>query len=276
MRKSILAMVCLAGLALLASCKKDIQPTITLVSSPGYVSQNSEVYSGDEIAVGFNVTGEKLTKIVLSADQNGTMLYMDTEAIANESSFVYTKTFTLDATGTVLIGGTVTDAKGHTATISFNIICNEKPSAKFIGKYEGDALLTGTFNVVPSGMDLIQQEVENEPIPIDLTILEGENANEVIAYVTINEEEENIVVGTVEGNQVVFEAINTPYSWTYEDNGMSIPITIDMTYNIVGTLNEGILDLQGRCKGNGDFNLFIVSGTIEMEGTIGGSLTKTE
>ena len=275
MRKSILAMVCLAGLALLASCKKDIQPTITIISSPGYVSQDSEVYSGEEITVGFNVTGEKLTKIVISADQNGTVLYTDTEAIANESSFVYTKTFTLDATGTVTIGGTVTDAKGYTATISFNIICNEKPNAKFVGQYEGDALISGTFNVFPTGMDPIQQDVENEPLLVNLTISEGDNIDEVIAHVTIDTEE-NTVVGTVEGNQLIFEAINIPFIWNYDNNGMTIPITLDMTYDITGTLNEGTLDLQGSCSGSGNFNLFIVSGTIEMEGTVGGSLTKTE
>lgn len=275
MRKSILAMVCFAGLALLASCKKDIQPTISIATEPGYVHQNSEVYSGDEISVGFNLTGENLTQVVISADQNGTVLYTYTEAIDNQDTYFIAKTFSIDATGTVLIGGTVTDAKGHTATISFNIICNEKPNAKFVGLYEGDALISGTFNVVPTGMDPIQQDVENEPIPAHLTILAGDNVNEVIAYVTINDEE-NIVVGTVEGNQVVFEAINTPFTMNYDYNGMTIPITLDMTYNITGTLNEGILELEGSCKGNGDFNLFIVSGTIEMDGTVGGSLTKTE
>ena len=268
-------MACCIGLMLFASCKKDTQPTINIATGPDYAGPNTEVYSGDEITVGFNVTGENLTQIVISADQNGTVLYTYTETIDNLNTYFFTKTFSIDATGPVIIGGTVTDAKGYTATTSFSIICNEKPNAKFVGLYEGDALISGTFNVVPTGMDPIQQDVENEPIPAHLTILAGDNVNEVIAYVTINDEE-NIVVGTVEGNQVVFEAINTPFTMNYDYNGMTIPITLDMTYNITGTLNEGILELEGSCKGNGDFNLFIVSGTIEMDGTVGGSLTKTE
>ena len=88
MKKSTLFLACCIGLMFFASCKKDVQPTITTISDPGFVTQNSEVYSGDEITVGFNVTGEKLTKIVISADQNGTALYTDTQAITNESSFI--------------------------------------------------------------------------------------------------------------------------------------------------------------------------------------------
>ena len=275
MRKSILAMVCLAGLALLASCKKDIQPTITIISSPGYVSQDSEVYSGEEITVGFNVTGEKLTKIVISADQNGTVLYTDTEAIANESSFVYTKTFTLDATGTVTIGGTVTDAKGYTATISFNIICNEKPNAKFIGHYEGEVLISGTYDINLSNMDPINDEFTDNPIAANVDIVAGDDMNEVVATVTINDQT-NTVKGTVDGSKVTFEAINDVTTMNYDYNGISIPITLEMTYNIIGNLNDNRLYLNGDCSGSGNINMFVINGTIEMEGTIGGSLIKTE
>ena len=61
MKKHVLFLACCIGLMLFASCKKDIQPTISVATEPEYVHQDSEVYSGDEIAVGFNVTGEKLT-----------------------------------------------------------------------------------------------------------------------------------------------------------------------------------------------------------------------
>ena len=275
MKKSTLFLTCCIGLMFFASCKKDIQPTITIISSPGYVSQDSEVYSGEEITVGFNVTGEKLTKIVISADQNGTVLYTDTEAIANESSFVYTKTFTLDATGTVIIGGTVTDAKGHTATVSFNILCNEKPNAKFVGKYEGNTLITGSYDINVNGMEPMHEDLTDQPFPVIVTMVAGDNNDEVMATITIHDQE-NTVKGTVDGNKVTLEAINDTYIMHYEYQGFDIPISMDMTYNIVGTLNEGMLDLDGNCKGSGDFNMFIVSGTIEMEGTVGGSLTKTE
>lgn len=277
MKKATLALACLVGLALMASCKKDVQPTITASTNPEYVNQNSAVYSGDVIAVGFNVTGENLIQIAISAEQNGTVLYTHTEALANESAYFYAKTFAIDATGTITISGTVTDAKGHTASTSFSILCNEKPNAKFVGFYEGNSLITGIININASGMDPLQQEVQDDPVPVRISIEAGENIDEVIAHVTINEQENsNPIHGTVEGNKVIFEATNDTFSTNYDYNGMNIPITLNMTYNAIGTLNEGMLELEGGYKGDGDFNLFIISGTIEMEGTIGGSLTKTE
>ena len=270
-------MACLVGLALMASCKKDIQPAISVATEPEYVHQNSEVYSGDEIAVGFNVTGEKLTQVVISVDQNGTMLYTYTEALDNKDTYFIAKTFAIETTGTVLISGTVTDAKGHTATTSFNIICDEKPNAKFVGNYEGNALISGTLNVMPNNMDPIPQELQDEPIAVKLNIAPGNDINEVIASVTINDQENpNSINGTVEGNKVTFEAINAPFNLDYDYNGMNVNIPLDMTYDITGTLDNGTLNLEGGCKGNGSFNIFIFSGTVDLDGSIGGSLTKTE
>lgn len=268
-------MACCIGLMLFASCKKDTQPTINIATGPDYAGPNTEVYSGDEITVGFNVTGENLTQIVISADQNDTVLYTYTETIDNLNTYFFTKTFSIDATGPVIIGGTVTDAKGYTATTSFSIICNEKPNAKFVGHYDGDALINGTYDIQVSSMDPIHDNMVDQPFPTILAIEAGDDMNEVLATVTINDQT-NTVKGSVDGNQVVFEAINDTYTMHYNYSGMDIPITLDMTYNITGTLNEGMLDLEGNCKGNGEFNMFIFNGTIEMEGTVGGSLTKTE
>lgn len=271
MKKHVLFLACCIGLMLFASCKKDIQPTITVATEPEYVHQNSEVYSGDEIAVGFNLTGEKLTQVVISVDQNGTMLYKHTETLDNKDTYFIAKTFAIEATGTVLIGGTVTDAKGHTATISFNVICNEKPNAKFVGHYEGDALITGSYDIELSGMDPIHNDFEDQPFAANVDISAGDNPNQVIATVRINDQA-NTVKGTVDGNKVVFEAINDTYNMTYQ--GVSVPLS--MTYDITGTLNNGMLDLEGNCKGNGDINFGFISGTIELEGVVGGSLNKTE
>ena len=268
-------MACCIGLMLFASCKKDTQPTINIATGPDYAGPNTEVYSGDEITVGFNVTGENLTQIVISADQNGTVLYTYTETIDNLNTYFFTKTFSIDATGTVIIGGTVTDAKGYTATTSFSIICNEKPNAKFVGHYEGDALVTGTYDITVTNMDPIHDVMTDQPFPTILDIVAGEENDKVIATVVINDQT-NSVVGTVDGYKVTFEAISDTYTMNYEYSGFSVPITLDMTYNIIGTLNEGMLDLEGTCKGYGEFNMFIINGSIELEGTVGGSLTKTE
>ena len=274
MKKSILFMACCIGLMLFASCKKDTQPTLTVVSDPGYISQGSEVFSGDQLLVGFNVTGESLIQIMMIAEQNGAALFTYSENLDNVASYSFSKTFTLDATGTVTIRGTVTDAKGHTATKSFDIHMNEKPNAKFVGHYEGDILFSGTANLNVSGMDPMSETLENEPFPAIVDIVPGESIIEVQATLTINGQE-NTVKGTVEGDKVVFEAVNDTFTYTYDYQGFSIPIPLDMTYAITGLLNGNQLGIDGTCRGNGEISLLIYTGTVDMEGTLGGSSNKT-
>lgn len=271
MKKTALFMACCVGLMFFASCKKDIQPTINVATGSNYASQSTEVFSGDQITVGFSATGEKLTNIEMSVSQNGIIMYSDAQTIDNAESYLYAHSFELEAIGTVTISGTVTDAKGHTATSSFDIIYYEKPNAKFVGHYEGDALFNGTYDIDLSTMNPMHDTLTDQPFPSILDIVAGEENDEVVTTITINEQT-NTVKGTVEGNKVVFEAINSVYNMTYQ--GFTVPI--NMTYTITGTLNEGMLDLEGTCNGHGDINMLFISGTIDMEGTIGGSLNKTE
>lgn len=275
MKKNILFMACCIGLMFFASCKKEVQPTISIATGSNYAGPYTEVFSDDPVTVGFSATGENLTKIEMSASQNGVILYSDAQNIDNASSYLYAHNFELEAIGTVTISGIVTDAKGHTATTSFDINYYEKPNAKFVGHYEGDALVNGTYTIEITTMDPMHDTLTDQPFPTILDIVAGEDNDEVIATVTINEQT-NTVKGTADGNKVVFEAINDTYTMHQDYNGIDIPITLDMTYNIIGTLNEGMLDLEGTCKGSGEFNMLFFNGNIEMEGTVGGNLSKTE
>lgn len=274
MKKSILFMACCIGLMLFASCKKDVQPTLTVISDPGYINQGSEVFSGDQLLVGFNMTGESLVQIMMIAEQNGNAIFTYSQPLENVANYSFSKTFTLDATGTVTVRGTVTDAKGHSATKSFDIHMNEKPNAKFVGHYEGNILFSGTANLNVSGMDPMSETLTNEPFPTVVDIVPGESIIEVKVTITINSQQ-NEVKGTVEGNKVVLEAVNDTFVYTYEYQGLNIPIPLDMTYAITGLLNGNQLGIEGTCRGNGEINLLIYSGTVNMEGTLGGSLNKT-
>lgn len=270
-------MACLVGLALMASCKKDVQPTINLLQGESYLTENAEIYTSKSYTIGYVLNGEKLAKIEIAITLNGE--FVSSSALELDEPDTYTATFPIssDNAGTLTIRGTVTDAKGHTATTSTTVTCIEQPNAKFVGEYEGYALISGTLNIMPNNMDPIPQELQDEPIAVKLLIASGNDINEVIASVTINDQENpNSINGTVEGNKVTFEAINAPFNLDYEYNGMNINIPLDMTYDITGTLNNGMLDLEGGCKGNGSFNIFIISGTVDLDGSIGGSLTKTE
>ena len=260
MKKSTLFMACCIGLMLFASCKKDVQPTISIATGTNYVNQNSQVFSGDPITVGFSLAGENLTKIEMNVSQNGTVLYNNVQNIDNAPTYLYAHNFNIDAVGTVTITGVVTDAKGHTATSSFDILCYEKPNAKFVGHYEGNALFTGTGTSTMPGYE--NMTFENEELPAVVDMVAGDNVNEVMATILINEQT-NTVKGIVDGDKVSFEAINSTYTVVF--------FPLNMTYNIVGTLNNGQLNLEGDCHGEGS----LMGITAELEGTLGGSLNKT-
>ena len=274
MKKSTLFLACCIGLMLFASCKKDpVAPTISIITDAGYVTENAQIYSGDIIKVGFNATGEKLTKIEITLTQNGTVINSSQATIENQTSFSHTAAFTVEATGTVTVTGTVTDANGLTASKNYDIHFNEKPNAKFIGHYEGDALFTGIMKAEMTGLDPVEQEVTDRAVPVILELRDGETMTEVIGNCKINDQDMELK-GTVEDNKVTFEAVNTTVSDNYEMNGLNIPLEMNVTYAVAGTLENKTLTLNGTCNGEGEIHLLIYNGTTSIDGTIGGSLEK--
>ena len=274
MKKSTLFLACCIGLMLFASCKKDpVAPTISVITDTGYVTENAQIYSGDIIKVGFNATGEKLTKIEITLTQNGTVINSSQATIENQTSFSHTAAFTVEATGTVTVTGTVTDANGLTGSKSFNINYNEKPNAKFIGHYEGNALATGSYQAEVSGLEPVQQEFTDREVPVILDIAAGDDINKVVATCTIDDRTMT-ALGTVEGDRITFETINDVITFDYDLGIMVIHPEINVTYSIVSTLVDGQLNLEGNCTGNGVMNYGFFSGTINLEATVGGSLNK--
>ena len=274
MKKSTLFLACCIGLMLFASCKKDpVAPTINVITDTGYVTENAQIYSGDIIKVGFNATGEKLTKIEITLTQNGTVINSSQTTIENQTSFSHTAAFTVEATGTVTVTGTVTDANGLTGSKSFNINYNEKPNAKFIGHYEGNALATGSYQAEVSGLEPVQQEFTDREVPVILDIAAGDDINKIVATCTIDDRTMT-ALGTVEGDKITFETINDVITFDYDLGIMVIHPEINVTYSIVSTLVDGQLNLEGNCTGNGVMNYGFFSGTINLEATVGGSLNK--
>lgn len=267
-------MACCIGLMLLASCKKDpVAPTISAITDTGYVIENAQIFSGDDIKVGFNATGEKLTKIEITLTQNGTVINSNQATIENLTSYSHTATFTVEATGVVTITGTVTDANGLTASKSFNINYEEKPNAMFIGHYEGNALATGYFEAVITGMDTMHQEFTDREVPVILDIAPGDDIDKVVAT-CVMEDRTMTAIGIVEGNKIKFESFNDVFTFEYDLGFMVIHPEVNVTYSIVGTLVDGKLLLEGSCTGNGDLNYGFVSGTINLEAAVGGGLSK--
>lgn len=276
MKKTTLFMACCIGLMLLASCKKEVKPTLNVFAGPGYASQGTELYSGDDITVGFTATGKDLVQFVMTATNNGNVIYTNTETIGNEANYNYSNTFTLETEGTVTISGTITDAAGNTATTSFDVIYNEKPNAKFLGHYEGTALLNGTINLQQNGQSTFSNEINDYEVSIVMQIEPGMTVYEVVGSITIHEQTQDIK-GLVDGNIVTFEGFNDVFSMNIPVGGFSVNPTINTTYNIIGTLEGNILNLNGERTGDGEFNIpFVGSGDIYLDTTISGKLDKTE
>lgn len=274
MKKNTLFLACCIGLMLFASCKKDpVAPTINVITDTGYVTENAQIFSGDIIKVGFNATGEKLTKIEITLTQNGTVINSSQATIENQTSFSHTAAFTVEATGTVTVTGTVTDANGLTGSKSFNINFIEKPNAKFIGHYEGNALATGSYQAEVSGLEPVQQEFTDREVPVILDIAAGDDINKIVATCTIDDRTMT-ALGTVEGDKITFETINDVITFDYDLGIMVIHPEINVTYSIVSTLVDGQLNLEGNCTGNGVMNYGFFSGTINLEATVCGSLNK--
>ncbi len=275
MRKSTLTLACLVVIALLASCKKDVQPTITLIQTEGYLTEGAQVYANDDVLVGFVLTGEKLTSIEATVTQNGNLISSYPQSIGEQDTYTSTFHLTIDVTGTVTITGTVTDAAGHTASLSIDVVCNEKPNAKFVGHYEGKALLNGSIALISNGQNMFENQLSDHAVNVVLDLQPGNTMYEVVGTCSIDDQVQN-VTGTVSGNTVTFEAIDDVFSMDVPYNGMTFSPEINLTYNITGTLEGNELILSGDCKGSGEINLFLISGDLELDTTVGGSLTKTE
>ena len=275
MRKSTLTLACLVVIALLASCKKDVQPTITLIQTEGYLTEGAQVYANDDVLVGFVLTGEKLTSIEATVTQNGNLISSYPQSIGEQDTYTSTFHLTIDVTGTVTITGKVTDAAGHTASLSIDVICNEKPNAKYIGHYEGTALLNGTLSLESNGQNMFEDELTDHPLSVVLDLEEGATMNEVTGTCRINDEERP-VTGIVNPYGVTFEVIDDEITLNIPYNGITLSPTIKITYAVTGTLEDNELKLIGYCNGGGAINIFIISGDLAINADITGSLTKTE
>ena len=284
MKRTSLFLACCIGLMFFASCKKGpVLPSISILRNQGCVIENSQVYYGGEITVGFHCTGENLTQIAVVLMQNDSILASHTDNLNAKqvnpvTSIDYKHPFTLETLGIVTVTGTLTDSLGHVATVSFDINYNETPNMRFVGHYEGDLFINGNYSADLSIIGLQNGDLDSISFYTIADIVTGDNMNEVIATLTLGDQP-NTVRGTVDGDNVVFDEINSKFVFDYTYDGIfniNIPIELDVIFSMHGSLIDGHLDLEGECQGGGDISIMggIVNGPMTMEGTLGGSLMK--
>ncbi len=133
MKKLVLALVCLIGVAFCAtSCDPVVenpQPTIAILAAEGYATDGAIVNLDETIYFGFVVasnpeTNKELKSLVVTID--------DTEWYNNQelagTSFTYTDSLTFslrEIIGSSVINAIVTDMAGETATATINLNINQ-------------------------------------------------------------------------------------------------------------------------------------------------------
>lgn len=284
MKKAILFLSCSLVVMMMAGCRKGpVLPDISVLHNQGCVIENSQVYYGGEITVGFSCTGENLTRLDVVLMQDDSILARHTDSLFNRKKepvppYIYKHPFTLEVLGPVTVTGTLTDAQGQVATVSFDINYNETPNMKFVGHYEGDIFINGNYSADLSLIGLQDGDLDSVAFYTIADIVTGDNMNEVVANLTLGDQP-NTVRGTVNDNDIVFDEINSKFVFDYTYDGLfniNIPIELDVIFSMHGTLTDGVLHLEGDCHGGGDISIMggMIHGPMTMEGTLGGDLTK--
>ena len=282
--KRTLLFLAFCSLMVLVSCKKGpVLPTIAVLERQGCVYDNAQVYSGIEINVGFQCTGECLSQIEIVLSQNDSVLACHTDSLSDTKAkpvptITYKHPFTLNVLGPVTVTGTVTDSLGQVATISFDINYNETPSMKFVGHYEGKLYICGTYNADLSIIGEQNGDLDSIRFTTIADIAAGDSINDVVVYLTLGDNP-TVVKGTVEGDELFLDEIHSTFVFDYSYEGLftiNIPIVMDAIYSMHGTLIDGVLYLEGECQGEGEISTLggMVNGPMTMEGTLSGSLTK--
>jgi hypothetical protein len=152
-------------------------------------------------------------------------------------------------------------------TVLFASCKKEKPYEKFIGSYEGDALLKGTVSVSMGGTSL-NKDLEN-PVPMVVSLTAGDADNKlVMTYTPEDQDETYTVIGTITDDQVAFD----PVQIEQEIEGSTVKLTIDMDGVLAGT----IFVLNGTFTGNGNITILDLPTPVPFtaSGTISANLNK--
>lgn len=146
-------------------------------------------------------------------------------------------------------------------TVLFAACKKEKPYEKFIGNYNGSALVKGTLSIGSGGTSLTQDIEQTFPMLISLSAGDADNKL-VLTYAPEGQEETFTATGTITDDKVVFDPIHI----IYEIEGSPVDLTINMN----GALAGSIFAMDGTFNGSGNLNIagqpipipFTVTGTV--------------
>ena len=138
----------------------------------------------------------------------------------------------------------------------------EKPYEKFIGSYNGSALVEGTISYSFGGTSLSNDIKQTLPMAIDLSAGDADNRL-VLTYTPEGLNETYTATGTINEDKVTFDPVVVKETIEGKD--------INLTLNMNGIISGTIFSLNGDFSGNG--NISILEQPIPLPFTATGTIT---
>ena len=240
-----------------------IDPTLTLKTDEGYLSEGDVIETGNPIIVGLMCQADKLKTMLVVFTSGETIILEESTDLPEIASSSFIHRYFLTQEGDITMTATLTDTQGKTATVTVNFKSIDAPVPAFEAHYQGlvnlDATAASMMFTYPINVDY------DMDIMISETNVEGQvNATIIFAgnsYTT---------TGTKEDNVIDLE----PFDVVIDYDGSTVNATIDIN----GTIGEDILSVQGNLNGSGNITIpdMPIAIPATIEGTLAGDLNKVE
>ena len=238
-----------------------IDPTLTLKTDEGYLTEGAEIEVGKPIIVGLICNAEKLKSLYIVFASDEVVLIEELVELSDLESYVFLNRYTLTQEGDITMTATLTDTQGKTATVTINFKSIAAPEPEFEAHYAGSVTLDATASAL----------VFSYPINIDydMDVMFSEAAEEGRVNATITFAGNNYnTTGTKDGDAIDLE----PFDIVFDFEGSTVNATIDMSGTIEGT----VFKVEGSLEGSGNISFSGASIPATIEGTVAGDLDKIE
>lgn len=238
-----------------------IDPTLTLKTDEGYLTEGAEIEVGKPIIVGLICNAEKLKSLYIVFASDEVVLIEELVDLSDLVSYVFLNRYTLTQEGDITMTATLTDTQGKTATVTVNFKSIAAPEPEFEAHYAGSVTLDATASALVFSYPI------NIDYDMDIMFSEASEEGRVNATVTFAGNTYN-TSGTKDGNAIDLE----PFDIVLNFEGSTVNATIDMS----GTVNETVFSVQGSLNGNGNLSYQGMTIPATIEGTVAGDLTEVE
>lgn len=281
MKKLAFALACIIGMMFFASCTQEQideimaqKPTVEFVSGDGLIANNTSVYVGTVLNFKVKVapnsgSNSELTHFDFSiTDLSGNTVFNENPEISNPTGENYFEfAFSPETASTYAVTATITDqaGKSNVAAVSVDYV---QPVIEGMGTFEGMINIIGhvtTNEIVGYTYD---DDYNIEELVTSITLGTVEEGNRVSATLVIDGSPVTLY-GTMEDGTITFDEFHFNRAIN-----ITLEVTLDLTMNIVGVLENDVLTLTGTAVGSGSTVVLFQTFQANYEGTVEGSLSK--